>query len=137
MLFSNRGDEFSMCHFKEIDYGLKKGNFNLGVPNLLFGMLKEVLNLLFAINRINEYEQHYHTNKPFEKRFEQSLSSKAFRSALRAAFRKNMRTSVFAAPRLRDPTTLRSPRHPPRLRQRWSTAPIFVNTVFINTVGPE
>ena len=49
MLFSNRGDEVSMCHFKEIDFWFKEGIFNFGgtkLPfraNLLFGMLKVVL----------------------------------------------------------------------------------------------
>ena len=60
MLFSNRGDEVNMCHFKEIDFGLKKQHFQFrGVPNLLFGRTSLSVcskwfwaNLLFGINRI-------------------------------------------------------------------------------------
>ena len=43
-----------MCHFKEIDLGLKNIISNFGVPNLLFGMLKVVLSEPpFGINRTN------------------------------------------------------------------------------------
>ena len=38
MLFSNRGDEVIMCHFKETDFGLRNMFPPSGViPHLLFG----------------------------------------------------------------------------------------------------